>query len=1099
MMADMTMKHLKRAALASGLLATGIASGQTKTETITYYDDTTKWVVGQTATVTCFTGTPASTACDNNPGNGSDVVSATTYHATTALPLTTTAFGKLQSTMTYNADGTLATIKDGNNKTTMLSNWKRGIPQTITFADSTSSSAVVDDNGWITQVTDENSYTRCYGYDAMGRLTRIEYPNEAAGACDTAETTWKKLVRSFVPVASAEYGIAAGHWSETVTTGNATKVTYYDAMWRPLLVREYDASNMAGTQRFIKTAYDTEGRVGFVGYPVSSVTLAAQQAGDKGVTTFYDPLDRVTSTSQDSELGLLTTLTTYGTVFTTTVTNPRGFSTHSTYLTFDQPSTDWPLKITAPESAKTTIARDTFGKPTSLTRSDGVVGGTSLTRSYAYYSSQELCRTVEPETGATLFGYDPAGNLTWSAAGMASSTACLSTYNSTPTAAINLRKASRAYDNRNRLYTLTFPDSNGNQTWTYTLDGLPKTVSTNNGGNTVTNGYTYNKRRLLTGESMVPDTVQLGWGVGYGYNNLGQVTAETYPASVSVNYTVNALGQTSQVTASSDGGAATTIASAGSYFPNGALKQFTHGNGIVHTMTQNVRQLPSLSVDGTVLNLTTTFDANGNVSAITDGTATPRQTRSMVYDQLDRLTSTTSPMFGTASYVYDTLDNLKRVSIAGALAPNTAANRDHFYCYNAANQLDFVRDGSNCSTSNALVNISYDVQGNLLQKTGASGGTYTFDYGNRLRTVVTPSPSSITYTYRYDADGRRVRHDVAGASLKYSYYTKDGRLVWQRDEPGSKRISNIYFAGSLVAEYSRPIGSNAVTVSYLHTDALGSPIAKTDSSGTVIERSEYEPYGDLLNRPHDDRAGYTGHVMDAASGLTYMQQRYYDPQIGRFLSVDPVSADSATGSNFQRYWYANNNPYLFTDSDGRLPSRGDEPSSAPCYKSPTINCTQQLDGDGDGDGGKGEIKPVFLPEKEAYAIGVMLGSKVNDVPIFEHVDFLQGTDVGAITLWGKIMLRDGMTDFLSSPDVVREEFYHVMVQWRTGDIGLKGFEYLWESGKAVLRGEDDYYGNPYEKEAKRWATDSRNVQRHEYLKTEGFYWSKKYEQTHGKK
>ena len=46
-------------------------------------------------------------------------------------------------------------------------------------------------------------------------------------------------------------------------------------------------------------------------------------------------------------------------------------------------------------------------------------------------------------------------------------------------------------------------------------------------------------------------------------------------------------------------------------------------------------------------------------------------------------------------------------------------------------------------------------------------------------------------------------------------------------------------------------------------------------------------------------------------------QRYYDPQIGRFLSVDPVTANSGTGANFNRYWYANNNPYRFTDPDGR--------------------------------------------------------------------------------------------------------------------------------------------------------------------------------------
>jgi len=366
------------------------------------------------------------------------------------------------------------------------------------------------------------------------------------------------------------------------------------------------------------------------------------------------------------------------------------------------------------------------------------------------------------------------------------------------------------------------------------------------------------------------------------------------------------LGQTTSVVASSDGGAASTIANGVQYFPNGALKQFNYGNGIVHTLTQNVRQLPSRSTDGSVLDLGTTFDANGNVAGITDYTSGARQTRSMAYDQADRLASTTSPMFGTATYAYDIRDNLTQVIVSGG----TAA-RSHYYCYNAANQLEFVRSGSNCASSPAVINLGYDVQGNVSSKTGTAGGTYTFDYGNRLR-------STAGLTYRHDAEGRRVRQDTSGANLKYGFYSKDGKLRWQRDEPASKRISHLYLAGSLIAEYSRPIGITTPTITYQHTDAFGSPIAKTNSAGTVIETSEYEPYGKLLNRANDDRPGYTGHVMDGASGLTYMQQRYYDPSIGRFLSVDPVTASSVNGSNFNRYWYANNNPYKFVDPDGRF-------------------------------------------------------------------------------------------------------------------------------------------------------------------------------------
>jgi RHS repeat-associated protein len=84
---------------------------------------------------------------------------------------------------------------------------------------------------------------------------------------------------------------------------------------------------------------------------------------------------------------------------------------------------------------------------------------------------------------------------------------------------------------------------------------------------------------------------------------------------------------------------------------------------------------------------------------------------------------------------------------------------------------------------------------------------------------------------------------------------------------------------------------------------------------TRIER--YTPYGEPGDGVMDQGPGYTGHVTDALTGLSYAQQRYYDPLLGRFLSPDPVETDPNSGGNFNRYWYANNNPYRYTDPDGR--------------------------------------------------------------------------------------------------------------------------------------------------------------------------------------
>lgn len=111
--------------------------------------------------------------------------------------------------------------------------------------------------------------------------------------------------------------------------------------------------------------------------------------------------------------------------------------------------------------------------------------------------------------------------------------------------------------------------------------------------------------------------------------------------------------------------------------------------------------------------------------------------------------------------------------------------------------------------------------------------------------------------------------------------------------------------------------ASAQTVTYIHTDALGSVVAESDANGNVIKRYDYEPYGAVIGGPVTDGPGYTGHVSDSATGLSYMQQRYMDPQLGVFLSVDPVTAYEQPVGQFNRYRYANGNPYKFTDPDGR--------------------------------------------------------------------------------------------------------------------------------------------------------------------------------------
>ena len=107
-------------------------------------------------------------------------------------------------------------------------------------------------------------------------------------------------------------------------------------------------------------------------------------------------------------------------------------------------------------------------------------------------------------------------------------------------------------------------------------------------------------------------------------------------------------------------------------------------------------------------------------------------------------------------------------------------------------------------------------------------------------------------------------------------------------------------------------------------DSLGSAQTGTDNSGAILWQEAYTPYGEALNdvTVNQDLAGFTGHIKDDATGLSYMQARYYDPVIGRFYSNDPVGSTGHLVSlqgvqGFNRYTYANNNPYKYTDPDGR--------------------------------------------------------------------------------------------------------------------------------------------------------------------------------------
>ena len=887
-------EHLSFDVLARPASTIGGNGVNSKSESFSYHDDMALWVLSQPATTTSI--------------DTGQTLSKVEYNAQ-ALPERVYGFGlKLKYTLGYWPDGQLKTVKDGRDNVVTLSDYYRGVPRLIQypgtpdFPAGTSQSAAVDQNGWITAVVDETGAKTCYTHDPMGRTSSVTFPSEAqAGVCDNS--TWKVQFSSFAPIPATDWippGVSQGQWRHTVAHGDYRKFTYYDAMWRPVLVHEYDATNLNGTLRSVSTAYDENGRVKFTSYPSSSNVPASV-----GTRTFYDALGRVTRVEQDAENNtVLATTTQYLDGLQIGVTNPKGNQTVTSFMAWDTPTYDYPIASVQPEGKVVEIARhQQFGWPLQL-KQRNTADTLSVARQYVYDAYGRLCKTIEPETGATVVDYDATDNPYRQATGLRGGNYGSPSVCSTAEAIASGRLAERIYDARNRVRSLAFPEGRGNQSWTYTADGLPATVTAFNSlvtaqddGTRVITAYTYNNRRLLTGESITQPNWYT-WTTGYAYNGLGHLSHQTYPTGLVVDYSPNALGQATKAGA---------YASGAQYYPNGAIKQFTYGNGIVHTMQQNARQLPSrVTSSGGVHDLTYNYDANGNVTNIWDLGRGDHYSRWLTYDNLDRLTSAGSGHFGGDAwhrFTYDALDNLKSWKLAGV--------KDYAdYIYDANNRLTNIRNTAGAT----VVGLDYDPQGNLQNK---NGQIHVFDYGNRLRDVVGKE------SYRYDGLGRRVTTFKNNGGAELWQYTQAGQMVFSSDWEGPgylnhKTHEHVYLAGSLVASIDHHWPSNAlIAVKYQHTDALGSPVAVTNASGQVIERMDYEPWGAVIGKPGHNGIGYTGHVMDGLTGLTYMQQRYYDQSIGRFLSVDPVVADATNGVNINRYKYAANNPYRFVDPDGR--------------------------------------------------------------------------------------------------------------------------------------------------------------------------------------
>ena len=335
-------------------------------------------------------------------------------------------------------------------------------------------------------------------------------------------------------------------------------------------------------------------------------------------------------------------------------------------------------------------------------------------------------------------------------------------------------------------------------------------------------------------------------------------------------------------------------------------------SSLVHTVTSKVNNYAAVTY-------TYEYDYNGNVTKITLSNGTEYR---YVYDELGQLIREDNTVANkTYVYTYDNAGNILTKHIyaltAAGVTP-TSAQSTYNYGYNDTSWGDKL-------TSYRGVSFTYDEIGNPLTYYNGSNYTFTWENGRQLSTLTRGSYYSLSFEYNDEG----IRTSKISNGVEHIYHL-NGSLIMS-EEWSSNLVLYIYDTdGSPIGmQYRNTSYAEGVFDTYWYEKNLqGDIVAVYDEDGTKLVTYTYDAWGNCtVSYPNNGSSStaiynpfrYRGYYLDTETGFYYLNSRYYDPAIGRFITADKFSTIKATSFDLtdkNLYAYCDNNPVTRRDDGG---------------------------------------------------------------------------------------------------------------------------------------------------------------------------------------